>query len=196
MGARLTSHSPNVYLCEQDGISTRSELPRKPADIFQKMACCTRRGPLRLSVSLARCSRSAFTKFKIGIRTVEESRGPRPAVDELHLGNICRCKSRAVRRSTEGMALVRVRATVAHDSYERLVEVPCSAVQHTAIGKSGLEPLPELIRIGYARHQLPRARAASTKATRHCRRVLPVLSAQIRGTRCSSRCPQTEEARG
>jgi hypothetical protein len=34
------------------------------------------------------------------------------------------------RRCFDGAALVRVRATVAHDSYERLVEVPCSAEDH------------------------------------------------------------------
>src|SRR5258708_5045864 len=31
-----------------------------------------------------------------------------------------------VHRCFEGIAIVRVRATVAHDSYERLVEVPCA----------------------------------------------------------------------
>lgn len=35
-----------------------------------------------------------------------------------------------VDRKFEGMALVRVRATVLHDSYERLVEVSCSANEH------------------------------------------------------------------
>ena len=48
-----------------------------------------------------------------------------------------------VRRCFEGTALVRVRATVAHDSYERLVEVPCSPVEHHALdGPIGLRPLP------------------------------------------------------
>ena len=35
-----------------------------------------------------------------------------------------------VRRCFKGTALVRVRATVAHDSYERLVEIPCSPDDH------------------------------------------------------------------
>src|SRR5206468_165033 len=47
-----------------------------------------------------------------------------------------------VYRCFEGSALVRVRATVAHDSYERLVEVPCYAAEHHApAGQSGLAPL-------------------------------------------------------
>jgi superfamily II DNA or RNA helicase len=48
-----------------------------------------------------------------------------------------------VRRCFEGTALVRVRATVAHDSYERLVEVSCSPTEHyTQTDRSGLGPLP------------------------------------------------------
>lgn len=51
-----------------------------------------------------------------------------------------------VSRCFEGKATVRVRATVAHDSYERLVEVPCSPVEHTAtLGRGGIEPLPQVI---------------------------------------------------
>ncbi|MEO7863766.1 MAG: hypothetical protein ABIU05_25705, partial [Nitrospirales bacterium] len=47
-----------------------------------------------------------------------------------------------VRRCFEGTALVRVRATVAHDSYERLVEVSCSPTEHSAqTDRSGLGPL-------------------------------------------------------
>ncbi len=47
-----------------------------------------------------------------------------------------------VRRCFEGTALVRVRATVAHDSYERLVEVSCSPAEHYAqAGRSGLGSL-------------------------------------------------------
>jgi hypothetical protein len=39
--------------------------------------------------------------------------------------------------------VVRVRATVAHDSYERLVEVACSSDQHNSeVGRPGLSPLP------------------------------------------------------
>jgi superfamily II DNA or RNA helicase len=51
-----------------------------------------------------------------------------------------------VYRCFEGMALVRARATVAHDSYERLVEVYCSPTEHCAqAGPAGLGPLPHTI---------------------------------------------------
>jgi len=51
-----------------------------------------------------------------------------------------------VSRTFSGAAVVRVRATVAHDSYERLVDVPCSPDDHrTVTGRSGLDPLPRTI---------------------------------------------------
>jgi len=49
-------------------------------------------------------------------------------------------------RAFDGAALIRVRATVAHDSYERLVNVPCSHEDHcTATGRAGLDVLPKTI---------------------------------------------------
>jgi len=51
-----------------------------------------------------------------------------------------------VHRCFEGMAIVRVRATVSHDSYERLIEVPCSAADHRVRSdRAGLGPLPRPI---------------------------------------------------
>ncbi len=51
-----------------------------------------------------------------------------------------------VRRCFEGKALVRVRATVAHDSYERLVEVACATGEHRAHAvRSGLYKLTDVI---------------------------------------------------
>lgn len=47
-------------------------------------------------------------------------------------------------RSFNGVALLQVRITVAHDSYERLVEVPCSPEEHNlSIGRPGLEPISD-----------------------------------------------------
>lgn len=54
-----------------------------------------------------------------------------------------------VRRAFEGKALVRIRATVAHDSYERLVEVPCSSLEHHVMsGRSGIARVPDIIENG------------------------------------------------
>lgn len=56
-------------------------------------------------------------------------------------------KIEEVSRCFEGSALVRVRATVAHDSYERLVEVKCRPDKHVvhSKGSRGLAPLPNTI---------------------------------------------------
>ena len=51
-----------------------------------------------------------------------------------------------VSRAFDGTAVVRVRATVAHDSYERLVDIPCTNNDHRiATGRAGLGPLPRTI---------------------------------------------------
>lgn len=51
-----------------------------------------------------------------------------------------------VARCFTGKALMRVRATVAHDSYERLVEVDCDPNEHfNLVTKSGIEPIGDQI---------------------------------------------------
>ncbi|MEY4527275.1 MAG: hypothetical protein RL768_994 [Nitrospirota bacterium] len=46
----------------------------------------------------------------------------------------------------DGKAIVRVRATVAHDSYERLVDVSCSGAEHkTPFVRRGFDPIPQII---------------------------------------------------
>lgn len=61
-------------------------------------------------------------------------------------GNFISANAKDVCRSFFGNALVRVRATVAHDSYERLVEVVCEPREHFSNeGISGLGPLNKII---------------------------------------------------
>lgn len=51
-----------------------------------------------------------------------------------------------VSRHFAGKALLRVRATVAHDSYERLIEIECSPEEHFSFNnKIGLEPIGDQI---------------------------------------------------
>jgi superfamily II DNA or RNA helicase len=51
-----------------------------------------------------------------------------------------------VERRFDGTALVRVRATVAHDSYERLVDVSCAAAKHRFVnGRAALSPLEKIV---------------------------------------------------
>lgn len=49
-------------------------------------------------------------------------------------------------RTFEGHALMRIRATVAHDSYERLIEIPCSADEHRSdLDEAAVIPLAATI---------------------------------------------------
>ena len=49
-------------------------------------------------------------------------------------------------RCFQGTALVRARATVAHDSYESLIEIPCAPAEHCGrVDKAGMGPLPHMI---------------------------------------------------
>jgi superfamily II DNA or RNA helicase len=51
-----------------------------------------------------------------------------------------------VRRCFSGVALMRVRATVAHDSYERLLDIECSPTEHSnKVSLSGIEPIADFI---------------------------------------------------
>jgi superfamily II DNA or RNA helicase len=62
--------------------------------------------------------------------------------------NLREAKVEAVRRGFTGTALLRVRATVAHDAYEQLVTCTCGPqVHHTTIeGDRGLAPIERIIR--------------------------------------------------
>jgi ERCC4-related helicase len=61
-------------------------------------------------------------------------------------GKAARLEITDVQCRFSGRAAVRVRATVAHDSYERLVDVACDSNAHNrAVGLDGLSVLPDLI---------------------------------------------------
>lgn len=50
-----------------------------------------------------------------------------------------------VQRRFTGSATARVRATTAHDSYERLVDVPCAPADHSGTSRDDLTTLPDLL---------------------------------------------------
>ncbi len=89
-----------------------------------------------------------------GVHNVEDANRDTPAESQkivsrwvASFGGTARVSAiKNVHRCFDGRAVVRVRASVAHDSYERLVEVPCSSTAHRKeIGQSGLAALPRLI---------------------------------------------------
>jgi superfamily II DNA or RNA helicase len=61
-------------------------------------------------------------------------------------GSVAAIKLTGVERCTQGNATLRVRATVAHDSYERLLRVSCDPSEHkTASNKDGLGPIAPIV---------------------------------------------------
>lgn len=77
-------------------------------------------------------------------------------------------------RTFGGKALLRVRATVAHDSYERLVHAPCAHDDHKgAASKSALNPLPKTIEeplsLGLDAQQLTEAAQNDSAISEFCR---------------------------
>ena len=145
LGAHLTPQSPDMYLVEENG--GRENIR------FEENA-----GPGIRSTFYAPGT-AAFLRLvgrviATGIYEVEDlDQNPTKESDEFTRrwvltfdGTPKAVEVEGVRRCFEGKALVRVRATVAHDSYERLVEVSCSPVEHHAqLGRSGVDPLSRTI---------------------------------------------------
>ena len=86
----------------------------------------------------------------------------------------------------DGNALVRVRATVAHDSYERLVDVRCSGAEHmTPFVRRGFEPTPHVIQyprdIGLNLEGIVRDAKDDTGISEFCRFYLERRDEEVRG---------------
>lgn len=114
----------------------------------------------KTSSTLYAAGSSAFSRLvqrvvTSGVHQVEDrDDDPRPRSEALARswtarfgGEVESVEIEGARQRFEGTALVRARAIVAHDSYERLIEVPCSAaeVQDATFSRIGLAPVPNLV---------------------------------------------------
>lgn len=145
LGAEVTPVEDGLYLVVQDG---GRELIR-----FDEGAGGARRSTLYAPGSAA-FSRLVDKIIASGVHQVQDADvdPPRQAeeITRTWIGSFgatpVGIKVEGVRRCFEGTALVRVRATVSHDSYERLVEVACAPGEHKAHAvRSGLYKLTEVI---------------------------------------------------
>ncbi|HLK81646.1 MAG TPA: SNF2-related protein [Xanthobacteraceae bacterium] len=144
-GAEVTPQKGGLYLVEENG---GREWIR-----FDESAGGERRATLYAPGSAA-FSRLVSRMIATGLHRVEDADGDTvQQADEIARawvgsfgGTPVGAKVVGVRRCFEGKALVRVRATVAHDSYERLVEVTCAPGEHRAHAvRSGLYKLTDVI---------------------------------------------------
>lgn len=147
LGAIVTEKTPSLYSSKLDG---RQEMIRFDNNLSLPMAD----GSLFKNVLYAPGS-PAFEKLvvaltNVGLHRVEDADDD--AVDQTekqvkkwlkeYKGKFLDSKVIKARRTFNGSALVRARITVAHDSYERLVEVICSHTDHIGIaGSESLDPL-------------------------------------------------------
>ena len=145
LGARVTPQPPDLYLVEENG--GREHIR------FEENAGAGARSTL-YAPGTAAFLRLVGRVIATGIYEVEDlDQNPAKESEEITRrwvltfgGTPKAVEVEEVRRCFEGTALVRVRATVAHDSYERLVEVSCSPAEHHAqADRSGLGPLPHTI---------------------------------------------------
>jgi superfamily II DNA or RNA helicase len=128
-GARIVPHPPDLFSVEENGSSyyirfvensaanIKSVLFSDGSSAFQRLVDKVSATALHNVEDL---DQEPEGKGGLLIRHWIETFGGRPRDVALE----------KVSRKFEGSALVRVRATVAHDSYERLIEVRCSPEQH------------------------------------------------------------------
>jgi superfamily II DNA or RNA helicase len=145
LGAQLTTKNNGLYLVEQNG--SRSFIR------FKEPSGAALKSTLYATGSAA-FQRLVSRVIATGVHEVEDlDNNPGKVSEEIALewAQGFGAKPRGVdvqeaRRCFNGAALVRVRATVAHDSYERLVEIPCSAEDHrSAANRSALGPIAKTI---------------------------------------------------
>ncbi len=145
LGARITPQPPDLYLAEGNG--GREHIR------FEENAGAGVKSTL-YAPGTAAFIRLVGRIIATGVYEVEDlDQNPAKEAEELarrwvlaFSGTPKAVEVEEVRRCFEGTALVRVRATVAHDSYERLVEVSCSSAEYYAdTGRSGLGPLSQTI---------------------------------------------------
>ena len=144
LGADITPQKGGLYLVEENGGREWIRFDETKGE---------RRATLYAPGSAA-FSRLVGKMIATGVHRVEDADSdPARQADEIArdwIGSFGAApvgsKVDGVRRCFEGKALVRVRATVAHDSYERLVEVACVSGEHRAHAvRSGLYKLTDVI---------------------------------------------------
>lgn len=144
-GARVTAHGPGLHLVEEGGAREyiRFEDPA-PAHVTSTLYAP---GSTAFQRLVSRVIASGVHEVRDADQDPEK-RGEEVARAwvESFGGEIKHVDTEEARRCFSGTALLRVRAAVAHDAYERLVEVACAPEEHrSAASKEALGPLGKVI---------------------------------------------------
>ncbi len=187
IGVRLTPHPGGVYLAEegsgrefirfdeQTTANVRSTLYRPGSPAFQRLVS-------RISSS--------------GVHDVNDlDHDPSKACDDIAKGWTQAFGATSVSSSVEkitrvfsGSATIRVRATVAHDSYERLVDVPCvHEDNYSSTNRSALLPLAKTFEdpkeIGLRLAALESAASSDENISEFCRFYLERRAQEARSSK-------------
>jgi hypothetical protein len=145
LGANLIEQSPDVFSCELDGARETISLAEE-GEVDARITRYTPGSPSfdRLT---ARLTQSGMHDVKDADSTPEEVAKTVAARWVSSFGGTLRAARLAkVTRRYSGTALLQVRATVAHDSYERLIPIDCSGDDHQVVdGSILLDPIPPVI---------------------------------------------------
>jgi superfamily II DNA or RNA helicase len=146
LGARVSPHADGIYVAEQNGGREFIRFEENVDDAFVRSTLYAPGTPA--------FSRLVSSIIATGIHRVrDDDTNPAKQAEDIAKswvasfnGSPESIEIEEVRRSFEGAVLIRVRATVAHDSYERLVPVPCSPLEHYVVsGRSGVARVPDVI---------------------------------------------------
>lgn len=151
LGAKLTQKTPELYLSE---LNKKQELIRFDNNLSIPVADGSSIRNVLYAPGSPAFERLVSKITNIGLHRVEDAdassarqlevmvRGWVNKLDAQYISS----RITGVRRTFSGAVLVRVRVTVAHDSYERLIEIPCSHMEHIgASTKLALDPLDNTV---------------------------------------------------
>lgn len=144
LGAKLTEQTPDQYYCEFDGRretirfdedsnpDSRSVLYRPGSPAFDRLIS-------RVTQSGVHDVQDADTNPQRVAQTM--------AAEWVHSfgGTLRTGELTRVTRAYSGEALLQVRATTAHDSYERLISITCADEEHRTDDRHCLDPIPPVI---------------------------------------------------
>ncbi len=145
LGAKLAEQSSDVYTCELDGArETISVAEGSEAD--NRVTRYTPGSPA-FDRLITRLTQSGMHNVSDADSTPEEvAKAVATQWVNSFGGTLRAAKLDRVTRRFTGNAVLQVRATVAHDSYERLIPVDCSGDEHQAVdGSALLDPIPPVI---------------------------------------------------
>lgn len=146
-GARVSQISNETYLCDYQGKSEYIGLSEQPGTEFRSYKLYTRESP-HFAQLVGRLTARKLHQVK------DVDKSPAAVVEALAKdwvkgfgGEMRDYLVHAIRLCFQGTAVVKVRATVAHDSCERIVAVECSPSEHQQLAASHeFKPIDEPIR--------------------------------------------------